>query len=403
MTTIAHRLVDIITSEIQLNGENTEVVDIFKWAHLISLEIIGQAGMGHSFGILDGKLPDYLYASRDLFALLTEMWYLHPFITLLTHFGPAFLRRAVVERIPSRLVQRMKHVADTMHNTAVEILKRKREALDNGTLDSEVAAGKDIMTALLRHNVMAAPQDRMADEEVLAQVNGLAFAGNDSTSSALSRTIDLLAKHQDVQTKLRDEVRGAYRSYGKNLDYDQLNSLPYLDAVCRESLRLHAPGFFLDRVATKDWTLPLHYPARSKHGVTAIMSIHVPKGTTLHVSLGSANRDERTWGGDARAFRPDRWFEPLPTSVTDSRMPGIYASTMTFLGGPRACPGVRFAQLEMKTVLSSLMTSFKFEPSSQRIKWKNDAIAKPYIQFPDGSTGKEPAMPVRVTVLGESE
>jgi hypothetical protein len=162
-------------------------------------------------------------------------------------------------------------------------------------------------------------------------------------SSALSRTIDLLAKHQDVQTKLRDEVRGAYRSYGKNLDYDQLNSLPYLDAVCRESLRLHAPGFFLDRVATKDWTLPLHYPARSKHGVTAIMSIHVPKGTTLHVSLGSANRDEwvlnlscvnwswfrfrRTWGGDARAFRPDRWFEPLPTSVTDSRMPGIYAST----------------------------------------------------------------------------
>jgi hypothetical protein len=85
---------------------------------------------------------------------------------------------------------------------------------------------------------------------------------------------------------------------------------------------------------------------------------------------------------------------------------------------------VRFAQLEMsvyialgrsnvasrsdtifqtETVLSSLMTSFKFEPSSQRIKWKNDAIAKPYIQFPDGSTGKEPAMPVRVTVLGESE
>ncbi|CAE6403032.1 unnamed protein product [Rhizoctonia solani] len=418
MTAIAHRLVDIITLEVQANGENTEVVDIFKWAHLISLEIIGQAGMGHSFGVLDSKLPDYLFASRDLLcalaymytpdladlsgsALLTEMWYLHPFITFLTRLGPAFFRRAVVERIPHRLVRRMKNVADTMHKTAVEILKRKREALDNGTLDSEVAAGRDIMTTLLRHNLMVAPQDQMTDEEVLAQVNELVFAGNDSTSSALSRTIDLLAEHQDVQSKLRAEVRGAHRLYGKNLDYDQLNSLPYLDAVCRESLRLHAPGFFLDRVAIKDWTLPLHYPARSKDGETMIMNIHIPKGTTLHVSLGAANRDERTWGNDARVFRPDRWFEPLPKGVTNSRMPGIYASTMTFLGGPRACPGVKFAQLAMKTVLSNLMTSFKFEPSNERIKWKNDAIAKPYAQYSNGATSEEPTMPIRMTLLVE--
>ncbi|QRW26063.1 cytochrome P450 family protein [Rhizoctonia solani] len=429
MTIIAQRLVDAITSEVQTNGGNSQAIDLFKWSHLISLEIIGQAGMGHSFGILDGKVPAYLFASRDLFALLTEMWYLHPFIAFLARLGPAFLRRAVVEHVPHRLVQRMKNVADTMHETswyiqAVDIMRRKREALSSGTLDSEVAAGRDIMTALLRHNLMAAPQDQMTDEDVLAQINGLAFAGNDSTSSALSRTIHLLAEHPCIQSKLRDEIRRAHHFYGKNLDYDQLNSLLYLDAVCRESLRLHAPGFFLDRVAMKDWILPLHYPARSAEGMVMMLNIRVPKGATLHVSLGAANRDRRTWGDDARAFRPDRWLEPLPKSVMDSRMPGIYASTMTFLGGPRACPnarGVKFAQLEMsecppltgssakvehslvqtETVLSNLVSSFKFELSNENIKWKNDAIAKPYTQYSDGTTSKDPKMLINVTVMGE--
>ncbi|KDN35110.1 hypothetical protein RSAG8_11843, partial [Rhizoctonia solani AG-8 WAC10335] len=76
---------------------------------------------------------------------------------------------------------------------------------------------------------------------------------------------------------------------------------------------------------------------------------------------------------------------------------------MTFLGGPQACPGVKFAQLEMKTVLSGLVSSFKFESSEDKVKWKNDAIAKPYAQYPDGTVSKGPMMPIRVTTLGESE
>ncbi|KAJ1301292.1 hypothetical protein OPQ81_003696 [Rhizoctonia solani] len=399
MTTIAQKLVEMITSEVQVNGRNTEVIDIFKWIHLVSLEIIGQAGIGHSFGILEGNVPHYLDASRDVFPLMMEMWYLLPFITFLSRLGPAFFRRKIVECIPHRPVQRMKNVVDTMHKTAVEIMKRKREALDNGTLDSEVAAGKDIMTALLRQNLVVSPQDQMSDEEVLAQVNGLTFAGHDTTSSALCRTINLLAEHQEVQAKLRDEIHQAYRLHGSNLDYDQINSLPYLDAVCRESLRLYLPGTFVDRIATKDWSLPLEYPVRSKDGKTMISNIYVAKGTTLHLSLQAANKDERTWGADAGVFRPGRWLEPLPISVTNSRMPGIYSSTMTFLGGPRACPGVKFSQLEMKTVLSSLVSSFNFELSEDKIKWRAGGIVKPYAQHPDGTISDKPMMPLRVTML----
>ncbi|CAE6474050.1 unnamed protein product [Rhizoctonia solani] len=403
MTIIGQKFVEILTSEIQTNGRNTEVVDIFKWVHLISLEVIGQAGIGHSFGILEGNVPDYLAASRDFFALMAEMWYFHPFITFFSRLGPASFRRAIVEWIPHRPVQRIKNVSDTMHKTAAEIMKHKREAMANGTLDSEVAAGKDIMTALLKQNLVVAPQDQMTDEEVLSQVNGLAFAGHDTTSSALSHAINLLAEHQEVQAKLQEEVHTAHRSYGKNLDYDQLNSLPYLDAVCRESLRVHAPGAFAIRVATKDWTLPLHYPVQTKDGKVSLTTIRVPKGTTLHVALRAANKDERTWGADAEEFKPDRWLEPLPESVSNARVPGIYSSMMTFLGGPRACPGMKFSQLEMKIVLSGLVSSFKFDPSEDKIKWKATGIAKPHIQQPDGRISENPMMPIRVTVLADTE
>lgn len=61
----------------------------------------------------------------------------------------------------------------------------------------------------------------------------------DTTSSALSRILLLLADHQDVQDKLRAELIEAKKNNGdQELGYDKLVSLPYLDAVCRETLRV---------------------------------------------------------------------------------------------------------------------------------------------------------------------
>ena len=62
------------------------------------------------------------------------------------------------------------------------------------------------------------------------------FAGTDTTSNALARTLHLLSNHQDVQDKLRAEIVEARN--GQDLSYDDLVDLPYLDAVCRETLRL---------------------------------------------------------------------------------------------------------------------------------------------------------------------
>ena len=58
----------------------------------------------------------------------------------------------------------------------------------------------------------------------------------DTTSTALSRILTILAEHPDAQQKLREELLSS--GADKGLDYDTLSNLPYMDAICRETLRL---------------------------------------------------------------------------------------------------------------------------------------------------------------------
>ena len=59
----------------------------------------------------------------------------------------------------------------------------------------------------------------------------------DTTSNTLSRTLHLLAQHPGVQSKLRQELLDANAAEG--LSYEELNKLPLLDCVCRETLRVY--------------------------------------------------------------------------------------------------------------------------------------------------------------------
>ena len=101
----------------------------------------------------------------------------------------------------------------------------------------------------------ASAEDSLTEQEVLGQMSWvvivlhplillinphkrtLTFAAMDTTSSALARTLWLLSIHQDVQEKLRFELREARAEHG-DIAYDELVALPYLDAICRETLRV---------------------------------------------------------------------------------------------------------------------------------------------------------------------
>jgi cytochrome P450 len=82
---------------------------------------------------------------------------------------------------------------------------------------------------------------RIVAEAVITyiRVRALVFAATDTTSNALSRILHLLATHPIIQDRLRLEIANALRnSGGREFSYEELLSLPFLDAVCRETLRL---------------------------------------------------------------------------------------------------------------------------------------------------------------------
>ena len=83
-------------------------------------------------------------------------------------------------------------------------------------------------------------------------MNTFIVAGHDTSSSALARILHQLALNQDVQSRLRDEVTAARKEHG-DLEYDILMGLPYLDAVCRETMRLFPPVPQLNRTCVSSY------------------------------------------------------------------------------------------------------------------------------------------------------
>lgn len=81
--------------------------------------------------------------------------------------------------------------------------------------------------------------------------------------------------------------------------------------------------------ARKDAVLPLSTPIRGNDGST-ISEIFIPKDTSIIVGIREVNTSTEIWGPDAAQWKPERWLSPLPESVTNARIPGIYSNMFDF-------------------------------------------------------------------------
>ncbi|KAI0333105.1 cytochrome P450 [Cubamyces sp. BRFM 1775] len=392
---VIHKLQDAIASRVKGGAQE---IDVLNWMGRTALELIGQGGLGHSFDPLtEDKADDFADAVKAYFPVTAQIHFvLRQLLPVLVHIGPASFRRKVVEMIPYGPAQRMKQISDAMHDRSVRIINEKREALERGdeALKHQIGEGKDIMSVLLRANMSASETDRLTDEELIAQVSVLVLAAMDTTSNALSRILHQLAIHQEVQEKLREElVRARDDGTGtlRDLDYDEVMELPYLDAVCRETLRRFPPVKGLFRAVVKDGVLPLSAPVRGRDG-SLIDHLPVKKGMRVITDIEASNCNKELWGEDAYDWKPERWLKPLPPALEEAHIPGVYSHLMTFIGGARACIGFKFSQLEMKVVLATLLPAFKFELSDKPIAWNVAGVAYPSI----GESSK-PEMPLKVT------
>ncbi|CCO37426.1 Cytochrome P450 94A1 [Rhizoctonia solani AG-1 IB] len=297
-------------------------IDVLKWCSATALELIGQAGLGHTFGVLEGIESPYSLAVKDFLPAVTKVLPLQAFFPFFYSLRPTALQRKLAEWAPITSVRRIKEIVDVQDEQAQIILEQKKNGLTSGQAD--ITTGEeshDIMSVLLKANMEADEKDRLPEDQLLGQMNG-----------ALARILQLLAMDESIQNRLRTELLEA----PAQLTYDDIHNLPYLDAICRETLRLYPPAPILEREAMMDCTVPLRYPIKGKNG-EEIREIRVQKGTIIYVSLKEANRSKETWGQDADVFRPERWLEKLPESVSEAKTSGVYSSMMTFSAGPRAC------------------------------------------------------------------
>ncbi|OBZ67742.1 hypothetical protein A0H81_12348 [Grifola frondosa] len=384
---VCHKLRDAIESRVH---DGPQEVDMLSWMSRAALELIGQSGLGYSFDPLVEDRPDaYGDALKTLIPTLSELGLIRRLNQYIPSWVPLSLRRKIFNMIPHKGFQKLQAVADTLHSRSIEIFLEKKAAVETG---DEVGEAKDIMSVLLKANMQASVEDRLPEDEVIAQMSTITFAAMDTTSSALSRILHLLAQYPIIQEKLREEILKA--SEDRDLSYDDLVDLPYLDAVCRETLRLHAPVPFLMRECCGDTVLQLSEPVLRADGSTT-KKLAIPKGTKVLISMAASNCSKALWGEDADEWKPERWLSPLPTTIMEAPVPGVYSHLMTFFGGPRACIGFKFSQLEMKVALCTLLSNFTFGLSDKPIVWNFGPVSFPSV----GQYGGRPQLPVKVELL----
>ncbi|THV06349.1 cytochrome P450 [Dendrothele bispora CBS 962.96] len=379
-------------------------VDMLTWISRTALELIGQSGLGYSFDPLTSDATEHTYSQtiKNLIPALQRLPALRFLVLrLIGNIGTPRFRRFLVDSIPLESLQEVKKMSDYMWGLSEEIYESKKQALAAGdeAVTQQVGHGKDIMSILMRGN-MNADDDKLDEKEVIAQVSSstLIFAAMDTTSNALSRILNLLSVHPGVQDKLRKELLEA-RSTNEELSYDTLVELPYLDAICRETLRLYPPGLSMSRIAIRDISVPLSQPIVGLDG-SKITELAISKDTPIVLSFINSNRNPDLWGPDALEWKPERWLSPLPQAVIDAHLPGVYSHLMTFSAGTRSCIGFKFSQLEMKAVLSSLISTFKFAlVKDKKITWSQSGLTTPFVE---GDT-KHPRLPLTVSIADQSK
>lgn len=133
------------------------------------------------------------------------------------------------------------------------------------------------------------------------EISTMLIAGHETTGTSIAWLLYDLAKpeYQHVQDKLRAELQSIASDQPS---MDELNALPYLDAVIRENLRKNAVVSSTVRCAAKEEVVPLGQPYVDTYGVERT-EFTLGKGENVVIPILAMNRDKAIWGEDAMEFK----------------------------------------------------------------------------------------------------
>ncbi|XP_050215001.1 cytochrome P450 714A1-like [Mercurialis annua] len=200
---------------------------------------------------------------------------------------------------------------------------------------------KDLMQLILEEAVNNNNGEKLSAKQfVVDNCKSLYFAGHDTTAISASWCLMLLALHPEWQSRIRAEVSQC--SDHGCLDPNSLSNLKTVTMVTQESLRLFPPAGFVVREALEQ---------------VKIGNITIPKGVCTWTLISTLHRDPTIWGEDANKFNPERFADGVSKAC---KYPQAY---IPFGFGTRLCVGRHFATVELKIVISLIVSNFKLSLS----------------------------------------
>lgn len=221
--------------------------------------------------------------------------------------------------LPGTAYRRMLATAEQLDAIYRAIINEKR---------ANPAQQRDVIAMLIQ---MHDADGGITTDDLVAHAHGLLVAGHETSTFALTWTLFLLSQHPSILADLVDELDGVLKGAAPTIE--QLNHLPLLEWVIKESMRVIPIVALGHRVSTGPFELGPHA---------------LPQGTNLVYSQYITHHMPELYP-DPRRFSPERWRTLTPS-------PYEY---LPFGAGPRMCIGATFAMVEIKIVLAMLLQRYR--------------------------------------------
>ncbi len=204
-----------------------------------------------------------------------------------------------------------------------QLIRRKQASnTDDGDVLSMLIRARDAETGLT-----------LNEDELLGHAGVIFAAGHETSANALTWTLFLLSQHPQIAQDVVDELQSVLN--GEAPTVEQLQKLPLLERVIKESMRVLTPVPWNGRVTSQ---------------ATELGGYELPKGTEVFVSIYQTHHLPEIYSQPEK-FNPQRWetFEPTMFEYNP------------FSAGSRICIGAGFAMMQIKIVLSMLLQKYRLE------------------------------------------
>ncbi|KAK6365272.1 hypothetical protein LTS17_011505 [Exophiala oligosperma] len=273
-------------------------VDAFKWFRYLTFDVITDVAFGQQIGMLkteDTHFIQQIEMRNKRNGLIGAFPILKPIMKIVTP-----------------------NVAAAWFGADEEIAKYAIRAREMWSRAGPENRNRVDILSRIEEDGKKNPDAALSSQEIIAEMMEILNAGSDTTANTAMFTTWELSRHPEIQEKLHLELAEEFPDPTEPLNVERLEKLPYLDGVCREGLRLHAPiPAYLERVAGE--------------GGLDIAGSHIRQGTIVGMQAYTNHRNESVYP-DPESFVPERWFDPTPA---------MKVNFLPFSAGPRACIGLK--------------------------------------------------------------